>query len=61
MDAYKVQDLVTLIFKAISLAMAVASVVISILGAAPVQVNAILLGLGLLALAVASLSKPRHE
>jgi hypothetical protein len=50
-------ELIPLIFKAVALAMSVASVVLSILNVAPVQVHIILLGLGLFALSVAMMQK----
>jgi hypothetical protein len=53
-------ELIPLIFRAIALAMSVASVVLSILNVAPVQVHIILLGLGLFALSVAAMHKTRQ-
>ena len=53
-------ELIPLIFKAIALAMSVASVVLSILNVAPAQVHIILLGLGLFALSVAAVQKTRE-
>jgi len=53
----KAQSIAELVFTAIALAMALASVVLSILNVAPVQVNVMLLGIGLFALAVTTLSK----
>ncbi len=51
------QKLLPLILNAIALAMAVASVVLSILNTAPAQSLVTLLGLGLFALALAALQK----
>ncbi len=53
----KTQQISALVFKAVALAMAVASVVLSILGEASVETHITLLGIGLFALAVASLQK----
>jgi hypothetical protein len=53
-------ELIPLIFKAIALAMSVASVVLSIMNVAPVQVHIILLGLGLFALSVAAVQKTKQ-
>ena len=53
----KTQQISTLVFKAVALAMAVASVVLSILDEASVETHVTLLGIGLFALAVASLQK----
>lgn len=53
----KTQQISALVFKAVALAMAVASVVLSILGEASVETHVTLLGIGLFALAVASLQK----
>jgi hypothetical protein len=49
------KTLVDLVLKAVALAMAVASVVLGILSAAPLETNVTLLGIGLLALALAAL------
>jgi len=51
----KVQPIVILALKAVALAMAVASVVLSAINAATFQVTIVLLGVGLFALALASL------
>ncbi len=51
------RSIVELVFKAIAVAMAVASVVLSILNVAPVQVIVLLLAIGLFALSVTALSK----
>jgi hypothetical protein len=47
--------LIELVLKAVALAMAVASVVLGILSAAPLETNVTLLGIGLFALALAAL------
>ena len=51
------RSIVELVFKAIAVAMAVASVVLSIVNVAPVQVIVLLLAIGLFALSVTALSK----
>ena len=56
----KAQPIVNLVLKAIALAMAVASVVLSILGEATAETVIILLGIGLFALAVAALQQPKE-
>ncbi len=53
-------ELIPLIFKAIALAMSVASVVLSILNVAPIQTHIILLGIGLFALSVASVQRTKQ-
>jgi len=53
----EIASILPLIFKAIALAMGVASVVVSLLNLAPVETNVILLGFGLAALSVAVLSQ----
>ncbi len=50
-------QLVQLVLKGLGMAMGVASVVLSILGAAPVQTNVTLLGIGLFALGLAALNQ----
>ena len=55
----KAQPIITLALKAVALAMAVASVVLSIVGEAPVGTNVLLLGIGLFALSVAALQKTK--
>ena len=49
------KTLVDLVLKAVALAMAVASIVLGILSAAPLETNVTLLGIGLLALALVAL------
>jgi len=56
----KVQPIVNLVLKAIALAMAVASVVLSILGETTAETVIILLGIGLFALAVAALQQTKE-
>ena len=56
----KVQPIVNLVLKAIALAMAVASVVLSILGTATAETVITLLGIGLFALAVAALQQNKE-
>ena len=55
----KVQPIVTLALRAIALAMAVVSVVLSVINTATVEVIIVLLSIGLFALAVAALQKTR--
>lgn len=50
-------QIVTLVFKGVALAMAVAVVVLNILGAVELQTQALLLGIGLACLAIVSLDK----
>ena len=50
-------QIVTLVFKAVALAMAVAVVVLNILGVVALQTQALLLGIGLACLAIVSLDK----
>ena len=50
------QSITTIILKAIALAMALAAVVLSILGTASVETGVTLLGIGLVALVLASFS-----
>ena len=47
--------IVQLVLKAVGMAMGVASVVLSLLGVAPVETNVILLGIGVFALGLAAL------
>ena len=56
----KVQPIVNLVLKAIALAMAVASVVLSILGTATAETVITLLGIGLFALAIAALQQTKE-
>lgn len=56
----KVQPIVNLVLKAIALAMAVASVVLSIMGETTAETVIILLGIGLFALAVAALQQTKE-
>lgn len=56
----KVQPIVNLVLKAMALAMAVASVVLSILGTATAETVIMLLGIGLFALAVAALQQNKE-
>jgi hypothetical protein len=51
------QQIVQLVLKGVGMAMGVCSVVLSILGAAPVQTNVTLLGIGLFALGLAALNE----
>jgi hypothetical protein len=46
-----------IVLKAVGMAMGVASVVLSLLGAAPVETNVILLGIGVFALGLAALDR----
>ena len=55
----KAQPIVILALKAVALAMAVASVVLSAINAATVEVTMVLLGVGLFALALASLQQTK--
>lgn len=53
----KTSNLVTIVSKAVGLAMGVAVIVISVLKAAAVETNVLLLGIGLFALGLAALNK----
>ena len=55
----KAQPIITLALKAVALAMAVASVVLSILGATPAGTSVLLLGIGLFALSLTAFQKTR--
>jgi threonine/homoserine efflux transporter RhtA len=55
MSGKSVGQIVTLAFKGIAVAMAVAAVVTNVLGAAAVETQALLLGIGLAALAITAL------
>jgi len=57
MSDKSIGEIITLVFKAIAMAMAVAVVVLNILGAAPVETQTLLLGFGLFGLALAALQK----
>ena len=50
-------NLITLIFKAVAVAMGIAAVVLNILGTATLQTTGILVGLGLAALAIVEMKK----
>jgi hypothetical protein len=54
-DNQSVGKTITLVFKAIAVAMSVAAVVLNILGVAPIETQVLLLGFGLFALAVTAL------
>jgi len=54
------EEIVTLVLKAVALAMGVATVVLSILKVASIDTYVMLLGLGLFALSLASLQKPEE-
>jgi hypothetical protein len=51
------QQIVQIVLKAVGMAMGVASVVLSILRAAPVETNVMLLGIGVFALGLALLNQ----
>ena len=51
------QQIVQLVLKGVGMAMGVCSVVLSILRAAPVETNVMLLGIGLFALGLAALNQ----
>ena len=53
----KPRSIISLVLKAVALAMSVASIVIGILGAADVNTHLTLLGIGLFALALSALQK----
>lgn len=55
----KTQNITDLVLKAVAVGMGVASLVIAILNAAPVQVNVILLSIGVAALAIWALGAER--
>jgi hypothetical protein len=57
MSDKSVGEIITLVFKAIAMAMAVAVVVLNILGVAPVETQTLLLGFGLFGVALAALQK----
>lgn len=56
----RVQPIVNLVLKVIALAMAVVSVVVSILGSATAETIIMLLGIGLFVLAVAALQQNKE-
>jgi hypothetical protein len=51
------QEIVQLVLKGVGMAMGVCSVVLSILRAAPVETNVMLLGIGVIALGLAALNQ----
>lgn len=53
----KVQNIVTLVLKAVAVGMSVASLVLGFLNVADIDTHVTLLGIGLFALAVAALQK----
>lgn len=55
------KGIVELILKAVAMGMAVASIVLGILGAVPVETNVTLLSIGLLGLALAALQEADAE
>ena len=57
----KVDEVVTLVFKAVALAMAVAVIVLGALGTATVATQVTLLGIGLFGLALASLQQGERD
>jgi hypothetical protein len=57
----KVDEVVTLVFKAVALAMAVAVIVLGALGTATVATQVTLLGIGLFGLAINSLSQGERD
>jgi hypothetical protein len=56
-----IQSIISLILRAVALAMGVVVVVLSILGEVSVESSITMLGIGLLMLAIDSLSKSREE
>jgi hypothetical protein len=56
-----IQSIISLILRAVALAMGVVVVVLSILGEVSVESSITMLGIGLLTLAIDSLSKSREE
>ena len=52
MDTKKIGNMIDLVFRAVALAMAVAAVVLNILGVAPVETQVLLMGIGFFCLAV---------
>ena len=57
MEKAKVGAIVDLVFKGVALAMAVSSVVLGFLGAAPTETQVTLLGIGLFGLALVALQE----
>jgi len=57
MDTKSISNLVDTVLRAVGLAMAVAVVVLNILGALPVEAQVLLLGIGMFCLAVTWLDK----
>ena len=57
----KVDEIVTLVFKAVALAMAVAVIVLGALGTATVATQVTLLGIGLFGLALAALQQGERD
>ena len=55
----KTQQISSIVLKAVALAMAVATIVLGILGAASVETSITLLGIGLFALALVSLQQTK--
>ena len=53
----EIQPILQLVFKAVALGMAVASVVLSIMGVTTAETNVMLLGIGLFALSLAALNR----
>jgi hypothetical protein len=51
-----INELITLVFKAVALAMAVAAIVLNILGVVPLETIVVLLSIGLFSLAVVSMN-----
>jgi hypothetical protein len=52
----KINELITLVFKAVALAMAVAAIVLNVLGVVPLETVVVLLSIGLFSLAVISMN-----
>jgi hypothetical protein len=52
LSTQSVGNIVTLVFKGVGMAMAVAAVVLNILGAAPLETQVLLLGIGVACLAI---------
>ena len=59
MKAQEIQELITLIFKALALGMSAVVVVLSALGVTSIEVNVLLLGIGLFCVSLASLQKAK--
>lgn len=56
----EIQPILQLVFKAVALGMAVASVVLSIMGVTTTETNVMLLGIGLFALSLAALNQDQE-